>query len=391
MRPPQEGRSIHELSRDYAEAAAQAAARGLEVARLEGYRRFVERNAHRLGPHPGALVAVAHAEPQDSVVRRDALEWEGRRGGRPWLRRVHCPETDRYPGLIRTIDVGSSVNAVVLAVGGKPHALSGSDDGTLRWWDLHSGQCLAVLQGHDSPVWAVALSSDGRHALSGSSDRTLRYWDLHSKQCLAVLEGHQHPVYAVALSSDGSRALSGSADRTLRYWDLHSGQCLAVLKGHEDGVSAVALSNDGSHALSGSRDRTLHFWDLDSGQCLAVLKGHEGWVNALALSGDGSHALSGSWDATLRWWDLPSGQCLAVLKRHEGRVNAVALSSDGRHALSGPIDGTLRYWDLHSGQCLASYPCEASVASLAYRPGPFCDVVLGLGDGQVQFFKLHLP
>jgi hypothetical protein len=34
------------------------------------------------------------------------------------------------------------------------------------------------LSGHESGVWALAYSPDGRHLVSGSGDRTIRIWDL---------------------------------------------------------------------------------------------------------------------------------------------------------------------------------------------------------------------
>lgn len=80
---------------------------------------------------------------------------------------------------------------------------------------------------------------------------TLRLWDLDSGQCLRVLEGHTNPVTAVALTPDGRRTVSGSEDRTLRLWDLNSGQCLRVL--HTDSVRTVALTPDGRLAVSGSQ------------------------------------------------------------------------------------------------------------------------------------------
>src|SRR4029077_12404157 len=83
--------------------------------RLEACQLFVERNAHRLGPHPGALREVGLAEAEDSPVRQDVLAglpaWKPRR---PWFRRLHCPATQRNPALLRTIFVDSDVNSAAL-------------------------------------------------------------------------------------------------------------------------------------------------------------------------------------------------------------------------------------------------------------------------------------
>ena len=41
---------------------------------------------------------------------------------------------------------------------------------------------------------SVALTPDGRKGISGSEDKTVRVWDLESGVCLKVLEGHTESV-----------------------------------------------------------------------------------------------------------------------------------------------------------------------------------------------------
>jgi WD40 repeat protein len=117
---------------------------------------------------------------------------------------------------------------------------------------------------------AVALTADGKRAVSGSDDTTLRVWDLQGNQPPRVLEGHTASVTAVALTTDGKGAVSGSRDYTLRVWDLEGHKPPHVLEGYTAAVLAVALTADGKRSVSGSRDYTLRAWDLESGNCLAV-------------------------------------------------------------------------------------------------------------------------
>lgn len=56
----------------------------------------------------------------------------------------------------------------------------------------------AFSLGNTQPVRSVCFSPDGRRALSGSDDQTLRLWDIDSGQCLRVLAGHTKSVYSVA-------------------------------------------------------------------------------------------------------------------------------------------------------------------------------------------------
>src|SRR5205814_2156896 len=63
------------------------------------------------------------------------------------------------------------------------------------------------------------FSPDGSRLVSGSQDQTVKVWDVASAQELRTLKGHTTIVRSVAFSRDGYRLASASMDKTIKIWD----------------------------------------------------------------------------------------------------------------------------------------------------------------------------
>ena len=65
----------------------------------------------------------------------------------------------------------------------------------------------------------AAFIPDGSRVVSSSQDRTVRYWNVRTGEPIAVLCGHTDQVYAAAFHANGTDLVFGRGDRTLRVWD----------------------------------------------------------------------------------------------------------------------------------------------------------------------------
>ncbi len=77
---------------------------------------------------------------------------------------------------------------------------------------------LRTLTGHSEVVRSVVYSPDGRYLASGSQDKTIKIWEVATGKELRTLTGHSNSVFSVAYSPDGRYLASGSSDRTIKIW-----------------------------------------------------------------------------------------------------------------------------------------------------------------------------
>lgn len=252
------------------------------------------------------------------------------------------PEVEPFKGHTAT------VNCITFSIDGK-RAASGSDDRTVRIWEIPSGRQLASLEGSSEEVLSVAFSRDGKWLLSAGTDRLIRLWDLQTGQEVRTFKGHTDVVRTVVFHPDGKRAVSGGDDRSLRIWDIASGQEIASLAGHTGRVTSVTWSKYG--LLSGSHDGTVRLWDPEKKKQIRTFEGHTGPVHSVALSPDGFTAASGGNDKTVRHWYLASGKELHCFKGHDNAVVHVQFAASERVVYSSSeqhlgTERTWRRWDL---------------------------------------------
>ena len=111
-------------------------------------------------------------------------------------------------------------------------------------------------EGGFAAVNSVAISPDGKTLASGSDDYTIKLWNIETGKEIKTLTGHSSFVFTVSFSPDGKTLASGSYDKTIKLWNVATGKEIKTLTGHSDWVRTVSFSPDGKTLASGSDDKT---------------------------------------------------------------------------------------------------------------------------------------
>jgi WD40 repeat protein len=67
-------------------------------------------------------------------------------------------------------------------------------------------------------VLSVDFSADGKTLATGNADGTVKLWNVSTGNELMTLRGHTNQVFAVRFSPDGSTLASGQVGGTIRFW-----------------------------------------------------------------------------------------------------------------------------------------------------------------------------
>jgi F-box and WD-40 domain protein CDC4 len=159
---------------------------------------------------------------------------------------------------------------------GRNQACSSSMDGTVRVWDLQTGQCKHTLTGHTSLVGIIGLSPS--YLVSASADSTLRVWDTNTGDLRHTLTTHLGAI--TCFQHDDSKILSGSNDG-LKLWNIREGTVVRDLLTGITGVWQVAFEGRWCAAAINANDTTmLEVWDFGDDEWTCAAKDSSGETNS---------------------------------------------------------------------------------------------------------------
>ncbi|KAI5842938.1 WD40-repeat-containing domain protein [Morchella snyderi] len=293
------------------------------------------------------------------------------------IKEIHT-HSDNITGLDFDVPFGTMVTAAL--------------DDTVRVWDLNSGRCLGLLEGHQASV--RCLQVEDNMVATGSADATIRLWDLSRAESYKFTPpsttGSIHKrssataSVSASVNEEDDDVDDDGAHSTMGYHTPSMSECqVFCLDSHVGEVTALYFQGD--TLVSGSADKTLRQWDLVKGRCVQTLdvlwaaaqnNMDEGKWRAGGQGGgpDGDFvgalqcfdaALAcGTADGMVRLWDLRSGQVHRSLVGHTGPVTC--LQFDDVHLVTGSLDRSIRIWDLRTGSIFDAFGYDNPITSMQF-------------------------
>ncbi|XP_056235319.1 WD repeat-containing protein 47-like [Seriola aureovittata] len=149
--------------------------------------------------------------------------------------------------------------------GGSILISAGAGDCNIYTTDCQRGQGLHALSGHTGHILTL-FTWGGWMIASGSQDKTVRFWDLRVPSCVRVvgttLHGSGSAVASVAVDPSGRLLATGQEDSTCMLYDIRGGRIVQSYRPHSSDIRSVRFSPGAHHLLTGSYDNKIIISDL---------------------------------------------------------------------------------------------------------------------------------
>jgi WD40 repeat protein len=263
----------------------------------------------------------------------------------------------------------------------------------------------ALLEGCESPVFALAWSPDGRALAASGFGPTVTIRDRETGRVRSIESGSGQHRFIIGWSGDGRRLIVGGVDEAVEAWDVavngpgevhkvtrpedRSDASRMISEASRGGPIRVrgsiewrtswlpasdhlaltaAFAPDGLSIVTAEVDQALRVWDARSNRLRFTLRGDNRGVSCVSYSPDSSRIASGGGGA-LRVWDAKSGELLTTLGDRIVGTAVIAFSPDGTRLAGANWDRTIRVWELSNGFERAKLGGhDGQVLSLAWSP-----------------------
>lgn len=228
---------------------------------------------------------------------------------------------------------------------------SGSQWGSIKEWDLKSGECQELAHRHNATITLLEVDPEGG-LVSGSSDGKVYRWK-HAKQM---------GLYGTSIFSSDSLGFLVQGGRIRRVPEMGS-YIYTNMRG--SAITTISRRN---------RDNLEFVAECAGTACVTVIAAHR-------------HTLfTAHKDKRVRLWDAETGEAKGVFKKHSSAVSSLVFWEG--YAISGGLDKRVHIWNIETLKCVRTLKCPSFVMAVVMTAAG--DLFVGMSNGMLAKYTFTM-
>jgi WD40 repeat protein len=267
----------------------------------------------------------------------------------------------------------------------------------------------------EAPMMTCRFDPAGRYIFASSENRLIYRWELAGGK-KATLAGHDSWIFDLVVTPDGKTLISAGGDDHLIWWPTEGDAPTPIrkVKAHEGWIRSLALSPDGTLFASGGNDRIVRLWNVADGERVREFTGAERDIYSVMFHPNSQWLLAGDLDGKIRQWNVADGTLVRTFDAaalhvyeggqqvHYGGIRGLVMSPDtkwlvggGLHKGSNPLGNVqeplaLRFeWE--SAKMVRQHLTDGNpnerIWGMHYHAQGFLLAVIGGGKGALIFWN----
>jgi len=232
--------------------------------------------------------------------------------------------------------------------------------------DLDAGdESARLFDGHTDRVNTVVFHPDSNILVSGSDDGTIRLWDVATGEETLLIEASSNPVLGLDFDSTGT-FLAVATRPVVRIFLSETGEEIEVLDDKEGGVRRVEFVNRTPLLIGATFDNSLAVWDLNDNLYLGEIDtGFNGDVRGISTTPDGTQVAVALFSGRVLLNTIATGEQI-VLDYHVDGARDVQFSPNGNMVASTGMDDVAFLMDAQSGELITQFALDDFGYSLEF-------------------------
>jgi len=234
------------------------------------------------------------------------------------------------------------INCLIQLSNGK--IASGSQDNTIKIWDIEKKEAIYTLKGHTSIIWDIR-ELEGNKLISASDDNTSKVWQFNEKtksyDSFDLCNSHRH-ISSIAVLKNNKVILA--TGKILYLYDLKTKKQESFLDIPKGGVWAIRELSNGDVAV-GLGNGLLYILKITDELIVKTkfVQGHKKTINCI-IELENHKLVTSSDENDLILWDPNDPESMFLLKGHTDVVTCLCFISGTKFA-SSSRDKTLKIWE----------------------------------------------